>query len=400
MAIKPALNQFNGGEISPQLEGRYDWDKYNYSAKLCKNFIPLVEGSLKRRGGSHFVASRRGDNLAEFVITLYSDNATPVLMIDGEIINLTQTSPSGWTSSKLVYKEGVTILLRASADGYKAQFKDITIQPSQPDIYITLRPISSEEDETATIKFVTLSNTVVNIDGEQTKNAVLPIGSTVPFSVTFEDKSISGNIEVVADETYYVLLKNEELSISSGQIIVTSTPILGSVYLPKCKVRFIGVGGGGGGYIYFPTLAYSGGSGAGQEVILSLPEGVYEYSCGKLGETRDAFINGDNATSGEKGSDTYLKVGSTEIAVSEGGGGACLSGGDFYDGEGGYNRLNSSYVDSVIWQKRIKGNGQNNDYRGGSVYNGYGAPSGWEGDNEVPVVYGTNGYLSIVFVEE
>ena len=59
MAVKPALTQFNGGEISPQLEGRTDWDKYNYSAKLCKNFIPLVEGSLKRRGGTHFVALRK-----------------------------------------------------------------------------------------------------------------------------------------------------------------------------------------------------------------------------------------------------------------------------------------------------------------------------------------------------
>lgn len=59
MGIKPALTQFNGGEISPQLEGRLDWDKYNYSAKLCKNFIPLIEGSLRRRGGSHFVALRK-----------------------------------------------------------------------------------------------------------------------------------------------------------------------------------------------------------------------------------------------------------------------------------------------------------------------------------------------------
>lgn len=400
MAIKPALNQFNGGEISPQLEGRYDWDKYNYSAKLCKNFIPLVEGSLKRRGGSHFVASRRGDGLAEFVITVSASNVEPSLLIDGEKVPLTQTSPDGWTTQKLTYKEGVTISLRASADGYKAQFKDVTIQPAQQDIIISLKPISGEVEETATVKFIAPTNTIIIIDGEQTNIVTSPIGSVVPFSVTFEDKSVSGRIEIFTDETYYIMLKNEELEISSGQIVVTSTPMLGNVYLPKCKVRFIGVGGGGGGYLYFPALAYSGGSGAGQEVILSLPEGVYEYSCGKLGETRDALITGDNATSGEKGGDTYLKVGSVEIAVSEGGGGANLTGGSFYDGEGGYNRLNSSYVDSVIWQKRIKGNGQNNDYRGGSVYNGYGAPSGWEGDDAVPVVYGTNGYLSIVFVEE
>ena len=54
---KPILNQFNGGEISSWLEGRIDLQKYPYSARLMRNFIPLVEGSVVRRGGSHFVAS-------------------------------------------------------------------------------------------------------------------------------------------------------------------------------------------------------------------------------------------------------------------------------------------------------------------------------------------------------
>ena len=54
--VKPVLNQFNGGEISPWLEGRIDLPKYTYSAAKMLNFIPQVEGGVKRRGGSHFVA--------------------------------------------------------------------------------------------------------------------------------------------------------------------------------------------------------------------------------------------------------------------------------------------------------------------------------------------------------
>lgn len=46
MAVKPALTQFNGGEISPQLEGRTDWDKYNYSAKLCKTLFRWWKAAL------------------------------------------------------------------------------------------------------------------------------------------------------------------------------------------------------------------------------------------------------------------------------------------------------------------------------------------------------------------
>lgn len=64
MSIKPAKVQFNGGELSPWLEGRTDIAKYDKTAKLCRNFIPLAEGSLKRRGGTRFVAATpEGDSI-------------------------------------------------------------------------------------------------------------------------------------------------------------------------------------------------------------------------------------------------------------------------------------------------------------------------------------------------
>lgn len=56
MSMKPAKIQFNGGELSPWLAARTDIAKYDKTAKLCRNFIPLTEGSLKRRGGTCFVA--------------------------------------------------------------------------------------------------------------------------------------------------------------------------------------------------------------------------------------------------------------------------------------------------------------------------------------------------------
>ena len=62
MSIKPTRMQFNGGELSPWLQGRTDIAKYDKTAKLCRNFIPLVEGSLKRRGGTHFVAQTPQDD--------------------------------------------------------------------------------------------------------------------------------------------------------------------------------------------------------------------------------------------------------------------------------------------------------------------------------------------------
>ena len=50
------LNQFNGGEISPLLAGRFDLPKYRYSASVMQNCVALAEGALKKRGGTHFVS--------------------------------------------------------------------------------------------------------------------------------------------------------------------------------------------------------------------------------------------------------------------------------------------------------------------------------------------------------
>lgn len=116
MAYKPALNQFNGGEISPQLEGRFDWDKYNYSAKLCKNFIPLVEGSLKRRGGSHFVYSPETFKTYTLVFKITCD-VTPTLTVDGKTVELTNNG-NVWTSTQLIYPKGQGANYNIEADGY------------------------------------------------------------------------------------------------------------------------------------------------------------------------------------------------------------------------------------------------------------------------------------------
>lgn len=68
MSLKPAKVQFNGGELSPWLEARYDIAKFDKTAKLCRNFIPMAEGSLKRRGGSRFIALVPEDEGVKFEI--------------------------------------------------------------------------------------------------------------------------------------------------------------------------------------------------------------------------------------------------------------------------------------------------------------------------------------------
>lgn len=46
---------FNGGELSPFLDGRVDFPKYTSGAKEMKNFVPTVYGPMTKRPGTRFV---------------------------------------------------------------------------------------------------------------------------------------------------------------------------------------------------------------------------------------------------------------------------------------------------------------------------------------------------------
>lgn len=52
-------SNFNGGEISPLLYGRPDVDRYTTGLAVCENFIPLMQGPLERRPGTHFMVATK-----------------------------------------------------------------------------------------------------------------------------------------------------------------------------------------------------------------------------------------------------------------------------------------------------------------------------------------------------
>lgn len=54
---RPITTSFNGGELSPLLDGRVDQDKYFTGCKTLVNFIPTVQGPARRRGGTRHVGA-------------------------------------------------------------------------------------------------------------------------------------------------------------------------------------------------------------------------------------------------------------------------------------------------------------------------------------------------------
>lgn len=55
MKASPAQTTFNGGEISPYLEGRIDIDSYANSCRRLRDLIPLVQGPITKRPPTQYI---------------------------------------------------------------------------------------------------------------------------------------------------------------------------------------------------------------------------------------------------------------------------------------------------------------------------------------------------------
>ena len=48
MRAAPIQNSFNAGELSPQLKGRPDLEKYKNGCEILENFLPQISGPASR----------------------------------------------------------------------------------------------------------------------------------------------------------------------------------------------------------------------------------------------------------------------------------------------------------------------------------------------------------------
>jgi hypothetical protein len=56
MKASPAIENFNGGELSPLMAGRVALKNWSVSCRKMRNFIPTIQGPARRRAGTRFVA--------------------------------------------------------------------------------------------------------------------------------------------------------------------------------------------------------------------------------------------------------------------------------------------------------------------------------------------------------
>ncbi|UQZ89810.1 hypothetical protein C4J81_11555 [Deltaproteobacteria bacterium Smac51] len=80
--ITPLLNRFTFGEISPLVSGRSDLAKYPAGCKRLENFIPLLQGPIKRRGGTRYITTAaNGEKPVALLEFAFSSTTTYIIEV-------------------------------------------------------------------------------------------------------------------------------------------------------------------------------------------------------------------------------------------------------------------------------------------------------------------------------
>lgn len=392
MAIKPALNQFNGGEVSPWLEGRFDWEKYKYSAKLCKNFIPLIEGSLKRRSGTHFVAETESLPIitTKFVVT-FSDSPTvlPDTYISVNGAGEEKINASNPMTYEINMDYGSVLTYSIRADGYQPVKGNLTVME---DNTVNIQLLSIQNAVTLTIN-TTPPSAEVYINGIKTRSLTFDKSQTVSYRATFGGQTKSSTIQITQDTT--IKLVFDTIVFNSSQSQETFVTLGHGFY----NVVVIGAGGGAGGGSYKDdrkSTGGGGGGGAGFHGVCEL-EGTYKVVVGFRGNG-----GGKGKKSGYEGENGGAsKIGG--IIIANGGYGGTRrypengDGGTGNQGAGGTIEVNITPVNVILKHDGFGGR-EKTATGGGSLYSGHG--QGGQGVWMKEGQPGVNGYVYIQYLGE
>lgn len=79
--LKLGVNRFTFGEVSPLLAARNDLIKYQAGCRTLENFIPLLQGPARRRGGTRFIAET-GSSGRPVILVEFTRSETTAYVIE------------------------------------------------------------------------------------------------------------------------------------------------------------------------------------------------------------------------------------------------------------------------------------------------------------------------------
>ncbi len=191
MSMKPAKVQFNGGELSPWLEGRTDIAKYDTTAKLCRNFIPMAEGCLKRRGGTRFVAETADD--VDVVLTINTVPADATVVIDGV------------ERRTIAVERGDSVAFEVTCMGYYP-YKGNAVVVDNAEITVALTAIG----ETCSLEIIPEpGDATVMIEGVERRIYNAPKNSEVYYKVSRDEYDTKTGTVILSEDTVLHVTLNE-----------------------------------------------------------------------------------------------------------------------------------------------------------------------------------------------
>lgn len=109
MKASPIISSFNGGELAPSLHGRVDLAKYASGCRLLQNFLPMPQGPIRRRGGTHFVQETKSSASRSWLVRFeYSATQAWMLEFGNQYVRF-------YTNRGQVLVSGVTAWVTATA---------------------------------------------------------------------------------------------------------------------------------------------------------------------------------------------------------------------------------------------------------------------------------------------
>ncbi len=92
--VAPSLTSFTTGQVTPRLEARSDFPKYNSSCRRLENMIIRVQGPVTRRPGTRFITDVNNSNAEVRLIPFeHSVGDTYILSLEDGYMGFFRTVP-------------------------------------------------------------------------------------------------------------------------------------------------------------------------------------------------------------------------------------------------------------------------------------------------------------------
>ena len=87
LGVSPTITNFNTGQVSPLMEARVDFQKYNSSSRTIENMLVAVQGPVFRRPGTKYIASQKTSSAAGRVVAYeHTVDDNYVLLFENEVL--------------------------------------------------------------------------------------------------------------------------------------------------------------------------------------------------------------------------------------------------------------------------------------------------------------------------